>query len=267
MRTVGELATKEILQVEKTPKIGEKTAFNGKFAVECPPFVNVDIDENDFISPVNLSTDLYSRIFSGLLAAYPMYDNVVFNPLLVDSDIDNLAPNATMSLLDGSGNPYTLEVRAQYGRGTTTPPFIATSPSGTAPCSVAILPSNKSGTVPYRDGLLITNTMDITSATSGAGALEFMVYWKIYQFETSEDIRATGGAFSGMNSPALRNIVEIDQEPSDLTVYISLDDGVTWHEVGWLEPIAFCTAGTKIRLAFRNTGDVKYYIASYAIMF
>ena len=109
--------------------------------------------------------------------------------------------------------------------------------------------------------------MDITSMTSGVGSLEFMVYWKIYQFETTVDVRTDFGKYANQNNPAIKNIIEIDQEPADLTVYISLDDGGSWHEVGWLEPIAFCSEGKEIRLAFRNSGDVKYYIETYGILF
>jgi len=87
------------------------------------------------------------------------------------------------------------------------------------------------------------------------------VYWKIYQFECTHDVNDVA------NTPALRKILEVDQEPSDLEVFLSVDDGANYFPIGRLEPTAFCVSGTKIRVAFRNTGDVKYYIASYAVMF
>lgn len=261
MRVSAELMKNNILQGEKIPEIGEATPYNGKYAIEIPSFVNVDMDESqpcaDYILPVD-GGDLYSKIFTGILASYPMYDNILFNPLLTESDMDDLDIEATLP--DGE------ITRAQYGRGLNQPPYHTTTRVGTAPCSVALLPSNKSVS-PQRDGLLITDTMDITTETSGAGAREFMVYWKIYQFECTKDVNASNGAFSGENSPALRKIIEIDQEPSDLEVFLSVDDGDNYFPIGRLEPTAFCVAGTKIRLAFRNTGDVKYYIASYAVMF
>lgn len=260
MRVSAELMKNNILQGEKIPNIGEATPYNGKYAIEIPSFVNVDLDEgqpcSDYVLPVD-GGDLYSKIFTGLLASYPMYDNILFNPLLDENDMDDLDIEGVMP--DGA------ESRSQYGRGLT-PPYHTTTQVGTAPCSVALLPANTAVT-PQRDGLLITNTMDITSQTAGAGAREFMVYWKIYQFECTHDINSKNGANGTMNSPALRKIIEIDQEPSDLEVFLSVNDGASYFPIGRLEPTAFCTSGTKIRLAFRNTGDVKYYIASYAVMF
>lgn len=261
MRVSAELMKNNILQGEKIPEIGEATPYNGKYAVEIPSFINVDMDEGqpcaDYILPVD-GGDLYSKIFTGLLATYPMYDNILFNPLLNESDMDDLDIEGVMP--DGA------TTRAQYGRGLNQPPYHTTTQVGTAPCSVALLPANKSVT-PQRDGLLITTTMDITTQTAGAGAREFMVYWKIYQFECTHDINSDIGAFGVSNEPALRKIIEVDQEPSDLEVFLSVDDGANYFPIGRLEPTAFCVPGTKIKLAFRNTGDVKYYIASYAVMF
>lgn len=263
MRVSAELMRNNILQGEKIPEIGDPVPYNGKYAIEIPSFVNVDMDESvpcaDYILPVD-GGDIYSKIFQGVLASYPMYDHILFNPLLTADDMGDL--DIVGTLPDGS------ITRAQFGRAGNVfqPPYHTTNQIGTAPCSVALLPANKSVS-PQRDGLLITTTMDISTETNGAGAREFMVYWKIYQFECTKDVNADGGAFAGMNSPAIRNIIEIDQEPSDLEVFISVDDGVKYHPIGRLEPTAFCVAGTKIRLAFKNTGDVKYYIASYAVMF
>lgn len=260
MRVIGELARDNILQVEKSPEVGEQSAFNGKYPLAIPTFLNVDIDETDHILPVD-GSDIYTKIYSNLLAHFVIYDNVLFNPLLTENDMNDLDPTATFF-----DDPDTFEVRAQYGRGTDATLFSLVSPYGNAHASVAILPSNTT-TTPNRDGLLITNTMDISSLTSGAGAKEFMVYWKIYQFDTTVDARSGLGVYANQNTPAIRNIIEIDQEPTGFQAYISLNDGVSWHPVGYLEPVAFCTEGTEIRLAFRNSSDVKYYIETYGIMF
>ena len=45
MRVIGELARDNILQVEKSPEVGEQSAFNGKYPLAIPTFLNVDIDE------------------------------------------------------------------------------------------------------------------------------------------------------------------------------------------------------------------------------
>jgi hypothetical protein len=100
------------------------------------------------------------------------------------------------------------------------------------------------------------------------GADDFMVYWKIYEITTSHDIGdPTYGALAGTNEPAIRSIEETPQEPSDFHVYLSIDDGANWHEVGWLEALGFCCKAEEIRLAFLNESTEKVYLASFAVMF
>jgi hypothetical protein len=209
------------------------------------------VGSSSYIIPVD-GGDVSSLAFAGLLAQYPMYGHIVFNPLLAAADVADLDLTASM--------PTGEICRAIVGRGA------GPLPTGQAPNSTIILPQNNT-VVPARPGVLITDTIDITAATGGVGADEFMVYWKLYGFSTSDDVSSDYGATVGSNDPAIRSITEIDQEPSNFAVYLSIDDGITYTQVGLLEPIAFCVKGLSLRLAIVNTGTSRRYLACYAIMF
>lgn len=121
---------------------------------------------------------------------------------------------------------------------------------------------------PVRPGCVVTDTIDISSQTSGIGADEFMVWWKIYEFSTSQDVLSGYGATAGQNNPALKSITEVDQEPGDLEVHLSINDGFAYTLIGRLEPVGFCTKGTLLRLAFLNKSTTKKrYLVAYSIMF
>jgi hypothetical protein len=260
MRILVDRPSNEILQVERSPDIGDAEPINGKYVLEAPAG-QVVIDTSSYVLPVD-GGDFMSLGYAELLARFPMYDNIVFNPLVQDSDVGDLdftalLDNTTNQVLPG---PYTgtFGVRAQTGRE-------LGSQKGLAPNSTTILPPNLT-TTPPRPGLLITDQIDISAATGGAGATEFMVYWKVYGFNVSHDIMSSFGIFAGVNQPAIRSIEEIEQEPTGLVVAISLDDN-DYVPVGRLEPVNFCLPGTLVRLAFTNTSSNKIYLATYALMF
>lgn len=257
MRVVADLATNDILQVEKSPEIGEFNPFNGRYALPVPDGTELDVDSSSVIVPQNGTTDLAAVAAANLLARFPMYGNIAYNFLLEAADIAalDLALAPAVSAIAGN-TPIT---RAQVGRG-------AGLNTGTAPNSVALLPDN-TRVAPNRPGMLITDTIDITAPTSGAGADEFLVWWQLYDFNTTEDTRSDFGIFNGNNTPSERQISEIDQEPGTLSVFISHDDGTTWTPVGRLEPTDLITFDLSVRLAFLNTGPAKLYIAAYAVMF
>ena len=249
-RILVDIVSNGILQVEKTPDVGVATPFNGKYSIVVPDGASVAVDSSSYVLPVD-GGDVTSLAFASLLAQYPTYGNIVFNPLLTSTDVVDL--DLLAALPDGT------TVRLQTGRG-------AGLPLGQAPCSTAILAQNNA-VAPPRPGCLISDTIDISVQTGGAGAEDFMIWWQLYDFGTSDDVMSDYGATASQNDPAIRSIYEVDQEPAGLIAYLSNDDGLNYTAVGRLEPVSFCVKGTNLRIAFKNTSSARRYIASYAIFF
>lgn len=262
MRIIVDLATHQILQVEGSPPLGDPVAINGKYVIPIPDGASVDVNASSYVLNAGVvdSGSIVTEAFSGLLAQFPMFDNILFNPLITADHAADLDP--TIAFPDPP-NP-SLPTRAQFGRGSVDPQ------EGLSPNSVAVYPLNDKVT-PSRPGMLITDTIDISlpppDGASVAGALEFMVWWQIYKFQTTEDIASDLGATAGQNEPAIRSILEVDQELSGFQVYISVNDGGTYFPISRLEPIVFCEQANQIRIAFENQTNEKIYLASYALLF
>ena len=253
MRVVTDLATGGILQVEKSPPVGEARAFNGRFAVPIPEGVPVDLTSASYVFPVD-GGDVSSLAMASLLAQYPMYAHVVFNPLLTATDIADLDLAAVFT-------PTGDVTRAVVGRGA------GPLPTGTSPNAVCVLNQNNR-VAPSRPGCLISDTIDVGPATGGVGADEVMVWWVLYELSTSDDVTSDAGAGAGRNDPAIRYVAEADPEPSGFQVNVSNDDGVTYTVVSRMTPTNLGAFGTLLRIAFRNTSNTtKRYVGAYAILF
>ncbi len=206
--------------------------------------------------------DLASQGMARMLAVYPMFGNVYFNPLLTDEHVNEL--DFTFAFVDPH-TTNTFKPRLQTGR------EAPLGDSGQYPTHTALLPQNEAA-LPPRPGLIVTDAIDIGPYTldcdrNEVGTDEFMVWWKLYDFDVTHDIASDFGAQAGKNDPALRFVEETDQEPPDFSAYISIDGGANWCLVGLLEPVAFCEKTTSVMLAFKNTGARKIHIASFALMF
>ena len=262
MRIVATFDNSSIIQVEKNPPNGVPVSRNGQFMVPIAEGVKVAVEPDSFILPSGAPNSVVARNFAGLLVQFPQYDNILFNPLIEGADMDDLDPAGVLN----EGSPITAShiSRFQFGRGTAGP-----LPTGNAPNSVAVLPQNDApGFGLERPGVLVTDTIDVGPLTGGVGAMEFAVYWYIYEFDTTVDVRSEFGATAGLNTPAIRQVIELDQEPSDFEVFISINDGANFFPVQRLVPIAFCNPGLLIRLAFKNTNSLnKRYIAHYGLLF
>lgn len=256
----------EITQAERTPPMGEegRTALNGKYAIPLIPDARVEIDTTSYVlNPLGEidGRDVASQGMAWLLATYPSFEHIYFNPLLT---ADHVAELDFTSTWIHDGNAFL--PRAQTGREAGGP-----LPFGACPNMTAILPQNSTMT-PARPGVLQTDLIDIGPYTldensNPVGTDEFLVYWKLYGFEVSHDVAADYGALAGQNAPAYKYIEEVDQEPADFTVYLSIDDGTHWCPAGLLEPLGFCDKTTEIRLAFVNESDTKVYLATFAVLF
>lgn len=242
-----------IIQVAPSPAVGVSTPINGKFVVDIPDGVYpprvteasrlIDISSPDYIT---------GEIYENLRRAFAGYPHVVYNPLLTSADVGLLDPTATFPF-DPGPPAQSWSSRSQLGR--------AAAPAGVAPNSVALLPENPYATPP-RPGLLITDTIDIGPATGGIGANNFIVYWKVYTMTVTDDVMNYG---AGTNTPAIKNLVEVQQDL--VGVFLSVNDGAGYTPVSRLSPCVTCDPGTLLRLAFVNHNPFKVYLAAYAVLF
>ena len=252
MRIVVNLADAAIVQVEKNPDVGTTRAYNGKYALPIPDNVALDVTGADYVLPVD-GGDVTSKAMLELLAQFPMYSNIVFNPLLTAADMADLDLTATFT-------PTGDITRAMVGRGS------GPLTTGCSPNTVCVLPQNN-GVAPAHPGVLISDTIDISAATGGLGADDFMVWWHLYDVTSTEDVTSSYGATNGLNDPAYRNLAEQEDQPTGFEVWLSHDDGATYTQMDPLNPTDFGSLGTLLRIAFINTSNSRRYVASYAILF
>lgn len=262
--------TPVVTQVEKTPATGEGTAINGKYLLPVFQGAEFEVTDADYVldgAGECDGGDISSKSFAYMLLQYPMYDHVYFNPLLTADHVAELDLTATFLEVNAvppwgpspPNAPIYYPTRAMTGRP-------AGAQSGQMPTHTCILPQNDTLDVanPPRPGLLITQDIDISAYTGPGGARDFSVYWKLYDFAIQADVQ---DETSGENIPAVRQVYETDFEPSGFSVYMSVDDGKHWCEVGLLEPVAFAAGATSFRLAFMNTSADRIYLACFAVMF
>jgi len=264
-----------IIQAQRVPVDGVdgQVAVNGKYVIPMPLDADFPVTVDDHILDATGDIDATSLVTEGyasLLAQYPQYANIYFNPLLTSDNVKELVLDNSFWFTDRSGPaptpPATYPVhytRIQTGREE------GVAGDGQMPTHTALLANNTTLASGDRPGILLSYEIDIDLATGGlgAGADEFMLYWRLYEFTVTEDIAADAGLLSGQNSPALRYLKETDDEPSGFSAYISTDDGSTWCAASLLEPVAFVATSTLIRIAFRNDTTDKIFLAAFAMMF
>lgn len=243
-----------IIQVAPSPPVGTVTPINGKFVVDIPDGVfPPTINENSCLIDTGTSYYITGPIYDSLRQTFPGYANVLFNQLLTSADIALLDLAATFPY-DPGPPVKTWPTRCQVGRG-------GAPPLGVAPGSIALLPENMY-TSPTHPGLLVTSTIDISAMTGGLGASNFLVYWKVYQVYVDNDVMDYS---TGTNTPALKNLVEINQD--DVKCFLSVNDGAGYTPAPRLTPCVTCAPGTLVRLAFVNHQAYKAYLMAYALIF
>jgi len=257
-----------ILQVTSAPALSARGYIqNGKFVIPTPLDLDFVVDSTSYVldgaGQID-GGDVSSQGFALLLARYPQYEHIYFNPLLIPANLDELVLDQSYGFTP-AGGANTFYARCQAGRP-------GALDFGQMPNAVAVLPVNSTVTPP-RPGLLLTEEIDISSYTldcdgNPQGATEFLVYWKLLTVSETHDMAgAVEGLGAGENSPALRYVGVADDEPAGWAVWLTTDNGLTWCETHLLEPVSMCVRGTKFRLAFQNTSSVKRYLAHFAVLF
>lgn len=97
------------------------------------------------------------------------------------------------------------------------------------------------------------------------GTDEVMMWWKVNRMSTTEDQGATQAG--AINTPSIKRLVEISAEDANLLVYTSVDNGVSWYRIPYLEPVDLLNAGTELRIAFLNLGADKIYVEGFCALF
>lgn len=261
MRIIVDIAEVKIREVSKNPPDGDPQDITGKFVIPVPEGVALRVTPQSIVLPSGDPNSVISQSYAGLLARFPQFSNILYNPLLEAADMADLDPSGFLN--EGEPIVASYPARFQMGRG------VGPLPLGGSLGSVAMLESNESlGPGLERPGVIVTDTIDIGPYTSNQGSDEFMVYWYLYDISVSVDVSTDFGYYAGSNEPSLRSVLEVDQEPVDFQAFISINNGVNYFPVNRMIPVAFCEPGKQIKLAFKNTATAaKKYLAAYALLF
>ncbi len=259
MRVFVDMATDRILQGDSTPEAGSSTIVNGKWVFPIPEGAAVTVGPSTTVA--SLETDSLSEF----LVRYPMYDFIIGNWFTDVTDIGDIAATP------GSGaNPGPLVTPLRYWSGRKA----ALPNPGVAPNCVTVPPVNTKG-LGNQAGQLVVGTIDLAVADGTfpgipGGTDEVMLWWKIARFNVSEDVVTSYGGWtpSGTNDPALKYLQEeTTQAPAWFEAYVSNDDGVTWYQAYYLEPIDMVNLGTNFRVAFVNNGDSPVQLLGFCALF
>jgi hypothetical protein len=122
---------------------------------------------------------------------------------------------------------------------------------------------------PTNTAVTVTQSVgsSFTIVESHPGTDEVMMWWEVNRMSTSEDQGPDASGHSGPNTPAYKSLLQIAEEDPELLVYASVNDGVSWYRVPYLEPIDLINAGTQLRVAFINLGSTKLYLSGFCVLF
>lgn len=240
-----------IVQAGGDPPVGSVTVVNGQFVVPVPP--GVTLPTLDPLTRLTGPGTVLDAVYARLLAQYPQYAFIRYNPLLQGVHQDLLSSTATVTV----PGPSTYITRAQLGR------YTGGTADGLAPMGVALLPANTTNMV-VRPGMVSTKTINIVGDRP-MGTDQYCVYWQLYGLDCTHDVMDY--APGGPNTPATKLVTEVDPEPAGLEVYLSVDAGATYAQIRRLQPFAAAAAGTNVRLAFVNKSGTKLCLAAYAVMY
>jgi hypothetical protein len=248
------MATDRIVQGTSTPELGATADVTGRWVFPIPEGAAVEVDETSTIASTEIDC------LAEFLIRYPMYDFIIGNWFREDSDLDEI------NAMSGAG-PLTTPLRYWMGRGTG-----GANPGIAANCLK--IPAMNTRAATNQPGQLVIGPLDLSVASGTfpgipGGTDEVMLWWKIVRFTESEDIIQPYGSWVGSdtNHPAVKSMHEISQAPSDLDVYVSNDDGATWFQAYYLEPIDLTNLDTRFRVTFVNRGDSDIQLLAFCALF
>jgi len=201
-----------ITQVEKVPAQGTAGAvpINGKYLIPVVPGADFRVTDANYVldglGEID-GGDVASISYAHLLAMFPMFGHIYFNPLLTADHVSEL--DLTASFKDNSStppNPPTFyPTRVQTGRAAGPPD------AGQMPTHTAILAQNNTLSTP-RPGVLISDNIDISnftgalseSGTAQAGGASTITLAagasSVHDYYVGATIDLTGGTGAGQSN-------------------------------------------------------------------
>jgi hypothetical protein len=254
MRLIVDVATDRIVQGASTPDRGGTADVTGRWVFPIPEGAAVTVSETSTLAAVEVDC------LAEFLIRYPMYDFIIGNWFREDADLDDI------DTTPGSG-PLATPERYWMGRG----PGVANP--GVAPNCLR-LPAMNTRASTNQPGQLVIGAIDLAVASGTfpgipGGTDEVMLWWKLVRLTESDDIIQPYGSWVGSdtNHPAVKTMQEISQVPHDLDVYVSNDDGATWYQAYYLEPIDLFNLDTRFKVAFVNRGDSDIQLLAFCALF
>lgn len=217
---------------------------NGRYVVESPTGVEVAVDENSYVHPVD-GGDLKSLMMSELLRLSG-YSYLYFNPLNGVADHSDLDSSAEV-LVGVFPNITRYSQRAQLGLLPNTTKLLKAFEVKTDPV-----------TTETKVGVILTKEIDI-SLNAVAGVSTLMPYWEAHTFSLSHENEDT-------NTPVIKTYERL--EPSALQVYVTTDGGAFWEEITHLQTYTLSAPSASIQFLFiNNSTTTDVYLNAFGFMY
>lgn len=222
----------------------DEVVVNGKYVVECPTGLAVNITEDSYVYPVD-GGDLKSLMMEELRASSGL-SYLYFNPLSSSSDL-NVIDTASVAQVGVFPAITDYQTRCQQSE----------TPNNTKLLK-AIDVTVWGGATERVNGVILTTALDI-SADVPLGADVFLPYWEAHTFNLSHESETD-------NTPVVKTYQRL--EPSALQVYASADGGAFWQELTHLSAFTAPAPSTSIQFLFINTSTSRdVYLNAFGFMY
>lgn len=265
MPAIFERSTEKLIQV--MPNYPSSLEMAGKFVVDYPDYMNLDIDGLDITaSVVAIKADILSAKDTIMESTFSNYKHILTNNL---EDLASVDPSSDLGFELDQVFPW-----ATTGEFLESGVKISDSPNCVAVMGRYPTVNHVSAGVSVNDDTLtgghalITKEIDITSYTAdGLGRSDYMVYFRGALKSYVKDITP----LEGVNSEGVRGGLFYTQTDKSselkLRLFISADNGNSYQEMDSLSPFQFPSSKDKIRLAFVNFTNVDLHLLSFTLMF